>query len=113
MGGKYSTLDPMQVDVPKLNEMLERDPYLRPYEREFRRRYACFKDAIDKINESGGGIGEFTQAYKSFGVNVQPDNSVVCREWAPGARQLFLAGEFSKEFRPPSRFNLCDNSYCR
>uniref|UniRef100_A0A1Y1MHR5 1,4-alpha-glucan branching enzyme n=3 Tax=Photinus pyralis TaxID=7054 RepID=A0A1Y1MHR5_PHOPY len=105
MGGKYSTLDPMQVDVPKLNEMLERDPYLRPYEREFRRRYACFKDAIDKINESGGGIGEFTQAYKSFGVNVQPDNSVVCREWAPGARQLFLAGEFNNWNRDSHPYN--------
>ena len=38
MGGKLSSLDPMQVEVPKLNELLDRDSYLRPYEREFRRR---------------------------------------------------------------------------
>lgn len=38
MGGKLSALDPMQVEVPDLNVLLDRDPYLRPYEREFRRR---------------------------------------------------------------------------
>ena len=38
MGGKLSALDPMQVEVPNLKELLDRDPYLRPYEREFRRR---------------------------------------------------------------------------
>lgn len=38
MGGKLSALDPMQVEVPDLKVLLHRDPYLRPYEREFRRR---------------------------------------------------------------------------
>ena len=38
MGGKLSALDPMQVEVPNLNVLLDRDSYLRPYEREFRRR---------------------------------------------------------------------------
>lgn len=51
---------------------------------------------VEKIEESGDGLTTFTQGYKYFGVNVQPDNSVVCREWAPGAKQLFLTGEFSK-----------------
>lgn len=97
-------MDPMEVEVPNINELLERDPYLRPYEREIRRRYACFKDAIHKIEESGGGINEFTQAYKYFGINVQPDNSVVCREWAPGAKQLYLAGEFNHWNRESHRY---------
>jgi len=38
MGGKLSALDPMQVEVPDLKVLLDRDPYLRPYEKEFRRR---------------------------------------------------------------------------
>lgn len=38
MGGKYSKMDPMDVEVPELNNQLERDPYLKPYEREFKRR---------------------------------------------------------------------------
>lgn len=38
MGGKLSSLDPMDVPVPELHLLLERDPYLKPHEREFRRR---------------------------------------------------------------------------
>jgi 1,4-alpha-glucan branching enzyme len=38
MGGKLSALDPMQVEVPQLKALLDRDPYLKPYEREIRRR---------------------------------------------------------------------------
>lgn len=38
MGGKYSSLDPMEVDVPDVKKLLERDPYLNPYEKEIRRR---------------------------------------------------------------------------
>lgn len=38
MGGKYSSCDPMEIEVPELKRLLERDPYLQPYEREIRRR---------------------------------------------------------------------------
>lgn len=38
MGGKYSSLDPMEVEVPDINKFLDRDPYLKPYEKEIRRR---------------------------------------------------------------------------
>lgn len=85
-------MDPMDVEVPDINKLLERDPYLKPYEREIRRRYAvqghsrtfvdshhffryaCYKDVMEKIQEHGGGVQEFTQGYKYFGVNVQADN---------------------------------------
>lgn len=59
-------------------------------------RYACFKDIEDSIEENGGGLDNFTKAYKYYGINIQPDNTIICREWAPGAKQLFLAGDFSK-----------------
>nr|CAD7438990.1 unnamed protein product [Timema bartmani] len=94
MGGKLSSLDPMDVDVPELKNLLERDSYLRPYEREFRRRYACFKDYADKVGEHDGGLDNFTQAYKYYGIHINLDNSVTCREWAPGAHQLYLMGDF-------------------
>lgn len=38
MGGKYSKMDPMDVDVPNIRALLDRDPYLKPYEKEIRRR---------------------------------------------------------------------------
>ncbi|XP_063219264.1 1,4-alpha-glucan-branching enzyme isoform X2 [Bacillus rossius redtenbacheri] len=95
MGGKLSKLDPMEVEVPDLSQLLNRDAYLKPYEREFRRRYACFRDYVDKVTDQEGGLTNFTQGYKYFGIHFNPDNSVTCREWAPGAEQVFLTGEFN------------------
>lgn len=95
MGGKYSSLDPMQMEIPQLKDLLDRDPYLAPYEREIRRRYACFKDIMDSIENDGDGLDNFTKGYKYYGIHVQPDNTIICREWAPGARQIFLAGDFN------------------
>ncbi|XP_018320680.1 1,4-alpha-glucan-branching enzyme [Agrilus planipennis] len=95
MGGKYSSMDPMEVEVPEIEALFQRDGYLKTYEREIRRRYACFKDTIEKIEEVDGGLDNFSRSYERFGINVQPDNSVVCREWAPSAQQLFLTGEFN------------------
>ncbi|KAG5875108.1 hypothetical protein JTB14_018586 [Gonioctena quinquepunctata] len=108
MGGKYSKLDPMEVDVPNINALLERDGYLKPYEREIRRRYACFKDIMHSIDENGGGLENFTKAYTYYGVNIQPDNSIVCREWAPGAKQLLLTGDFNNWNRDSHPYKKLD-----
>lgn len=39
----------------------------------------------------------FSQGYKYYGIHFLPDNSVVAREWAPGAKDVFLTGDFSRE----------------
>ncbi|ENN80342.1 hypothetical protein D910_12033 [Dendroctonus ponderosae] len=95
MGGKNSKLDPMDVEVPDIKALLERDPYLQPYEAEIRRRYGVFKDHLDKISTNADGFDNFTEAYKYYGMHVQPDNSIICREWAPSALGLFLTGDFN------------------
>lgn len=51
---------------------------------------------MESIEVNGNGLDNFTKAYEYYGIHVQPDNSIVCREWAPGAQQLFLTGQFSK-----------------
>lgn len=95
MGGKYSSMNPMEVQVPHLQEQLSRDSYLKPYEHEFRRRYAVYLDYIDKISQGDGSLNEFTKSYEKFGVHVSPDGTVTCLEWAPGAKALYLAGDFN------------------
>lgn len=45
MGGKWSAMHPSEVQVPEINTLLERDPYLKPYENEIRKRY--FKKYIN------------------------------------------------------------------
>ncbi|XP_050439572.1 1,4-alpha-glucan-branching enzyme [Adelges cooleyi] len=94
MGGKHSKMDPMEVEVPELKNQLDRDPYLKPYEREFRRRYGCFLDYLERV-KSDCGLETFTTSYKSFGIHFKDDGSVYCLEWAPGAKQLYLAGDFN------------------
>lgn len=62
---------------------------------------------MKRITESEGGIDNFSQGYKYYGIHVQQDNSVVAREWAPGAKQLYLTGDFSKLWLIPQEiFNL-------
>lgn len=42
MGGKYSKLDPMDVEVPDIKALLDRDGYLKSYEKDIRRRLVNF-----------------------------------------------------------------------
>lgn len=95
MGGKWSSMDPSQVEVPEINVLLERDPYLKPYETDIRKRYALFKDYVEKIESGDGSLDKFTRGYETFGIHINDDNSVTAREWAPGAQELFLTGDFN------------------
>ncbi|KAG6455083.1 1,4-alpha-glucan-branching enzyme [Manduca sexta] len=95
MGGNYSAMDPLQVPVPDIAKLFDRDGYLKPYEREIRRRYACFKDIWDRIESWEGGLEGFTKGYKYYGPQYNVDGSVTWREWAPGAHSLHLQGEFN------------------
>lgn len=38
----------------------------------------------------------FSQGYKFYGLQFQADNSVIVREWAPGAKDVYITGDFSK-----------------
>lgn len=59
-------------------------------------RHGVLKEWIGKIDQLEGGMDTFSQGYKHYGLHVQPDNSVIAREWAPGAQQVYLTGDFSK-----------------
>ncbi|XP_021962387.1 1,4-alpha-glucan-branching enzyme [Folsomia candida] len=96
MGGKWSKLSPEEIPVPEIQQLLDRDPYLKPYEKDIRRRYGVYLDWVDGIDEQEGGFEKFTRAYDEYGIHAQADGSIKCREWAPGAEALFLTGDFNK-----------------
>ena len=94
---------PMKVEVPKIEQLLERDPYLKMHEREIRRRYEhvvfafectlwttafCrygnYEDFVKRICSVEGGLCEFAKAYENMGCHVEKDNTFVCRQWIPG-----------------------------
>ena len=59
-------------------------------------RYGCFEQLVKGIEEHEGGLDNFTKGYDFFGINPTPDGGVICREWAPRAKALYLRGDFSK-----------------
>ena len=85
----------MTTDVFDPKIVLELDPWLEPFLSNIDNRYQKFKAWKDKIAESEGGYDQFTKGYLKFGLNVQPDNSVLYREWAPNAISAALTGDFS------------------
>ncbi|RTG80921.1 1,4-alpha-glucan branching enzyme [Schistosoma bovis] len=90
------------VNVPNIQNLLHLDPWLEPFKYEIKRRYKCFLDHMKWINDVSG-LEEFTQGYKEFGVHVRDDGSIYCKEWAPGAKELYLRGDFNdwQEFTHP------------
>ncbi|CAI4226550.1 unnamed protein product [Auanema sp. JU1783] len=93
----------MSAVPSKLENVFQLDPYLRDFGHEICRRYSVFQDYSRRIDECGG-MESFTQGYKEFGLLVQPDNSIKCLEWAPGADGLALIGDFNNWNREAHRY---------
>jgi 1,4-alpha-glucan branching enzyme len=92
--------------------VVQLDPWLAPFEESLRRRYAKAQDWITAINKSEGGLEKFSRVCdpipslgshiltclkgkEKFGLNIDKQNNITYREWAPNATQAFLIGEFS------------------
>ncbi|XP_055372487.1 1,4-alpha-glucan-branching enzyme [Condylostylus longicornis] len=88
-------MDPMKVEVKEIENLFNLDPYLRPQEREIRRRHGVVQEWLKKIEKLEGGMEVFSQGYKYYGLHFQSDGSVIAREWAPGAQQVYLTGDFN------------------
>uniref|UniRef100_A0A8C7IEV4 1,4-alpha-glucan branching enzyme 1 n=1 Tax=Oncorhynchus kisutch TaxID=8019 RepID=A0A8C7IEV4_ONCKI len=83
------------TELPDLSEFLREDPYLVPYQEDLCRRYQLFTERLSKLEEAEGSFDDFTRSYMSYGVQRQANNSLMFREWAPGAQALFLTGDFN------------------
>ena len=85
----------MATDAFNPKSVLELDSWLEPFLGAIDNRYQLFKRWKDTIANTEGGYDQFTKGYLKFGLNVQSDNSVVYREWAPNAISAALTGDFS------------------
>uniref|UniRef100_A0A8C9VZ31 1,4-alpha-glucan branching enzyme n=1 Tax=Scleropages formosus TaxID=113540 RepID=A0A8C9VZ31_SCLFO len=83
------------VTIPEIAHLLQMDPYLKPYEKEFERRYGLFQKQLHLLEEVENGFDQFTRSYQTFGVNRQASGGLLFKEWAPGAEALFLTGDFN------------------
>ncbi|KAG5837473.1 hypothetical protein ANANG_G00239620 [Anguilla anguilla] len=83
------------VTIPQFSTLLQMDPYLKPFEKDFKRRYALFQKCLFQLEEAESGFDQFTRSYQSFGVQRQANNGLIFKEWAPAAEALFLTGDFN------------------
>lgn len=94
--GNTQGVDLHKTEVPKIDELFRNDEYLKPHEREIRRRYGVFKQQLDTIDKNENGMLEFTASYKKFGYHVDEKNNINFLEWAPNAKNIYVRGDFSK-----------------
>ena len=86
----------MQTDDPL--GLISLDPWLAPFTDALRRRHAHYERLRAAIDETGGLKGPISRGHEFFGFNRGEQHGqpgVWYREWAPGASQLSLVGDFN------------------
>jgi 1,4-alpha-glucan branching enzyme len=87
---------PVATGKPSKLQIIVDDPWLDPYEWDINERYNRYKKALTDIENAAGSLLEFSYAYKYYGINYdEKKKGWWYREWAPGAQQLFLVGDFN------------------
>ena len=71
-------------------------PRLEPFAPAIRDRFSAYKTAKSHIEAHEGGLAKFSEGYKERGFQVDARNGVRYTEWAPGAVEARLIGEFSE-----------------
>ena len=76
------------------HKILEIDPRLTPFAGEFDLRMEAYKRTKKNILQKGQTLSNFANGYLFFGFH-QTEEGWFYREWAPGADQLYLTGDFN------------------
>ena len=72
------------------------DGWLAPFTRQIKDRQRMFDFRLKGIREHFGTLEECANAYRYYGFNRDPETGEwIYREWAPGARELYLIGDFN------------------
>ena len=73
------------------------DDRLEPYAGPLRERYSAYQKALQFIDTHEGGLDRFTQGHKKMGFQIDDKRGVTYREWATGAVEARLIGDFSEQ----------------
>ncbi len=81
---------------PPIPGLVLADSWLAPFEREIKGRLRLFDSTMERICRRSGDVVNFAGAYIRYGFNRDAQTGEwVYREWAPGARALYLIGDFN------------------
>ena len=82
----------MPLDPVKL--LLESDPYLKPYEKDLRRRFPRIAKAEKMLTDNKISLADFASGHEYFGLHFHR-NEWIFREWAPNADAIYLIGDMT------------------
>ena len=85
-------------DYPDGTGLIAHDPWLEPHAGNLAARQAHYRNALHLFDEVGGLLGQISQGHHFFGLNrgeLYGKTGVWYREWAPGALQLRVIGDFN------------------
>ena len=75
-------------------DILTKDPWLSPYSGEIELRMEKYAEHKNKLLSDGKTLSEFANGHHYYGFH-RTDDGWVFREWAPGADELYLIGDFN------------------
>jgi len=84
--------------------LLERDPYLQPYEKDLRRRFTRIAKTEKILTGNTIRLADFASGHEYFGLHFYR-NEWVFREWAPNADAIYLIGDMTN-WQEKKRFAL-------
>ncbi|MEI6563425.1 MAG: alpha amylase C-terminal domain-containing protein [bacterium] len=96
-----STPSPLKHVLP----LVQRDPYLQPFESVIRRRLQLIQDTEKRLTVAKTSLADFASGHEFFGLHRLSDGSWVMREWAPHATAITVMGDFN-EWKPSSEFSF-------
>ena len=76
--------------------LVQRDPYLRPFESVIRKRIQLAHDTEKRLTLEKISLADFAAGHEFFGLHRLADGNWVLREWAPNATAITLIGDFNQ-----------------
>jgi 1,4-alpha-glucan branching enzyme len=83
------TTKPGRILPPKL---VRNDPYLKPYTRQIAERLSLVREKVAAFTADGRDLKNMALGHLHYGLHRQ-EKFWMLREWAPGARAVYLVGE--------------------
>ena len=77
-----------------LQQLLQKDPYLQPYEDSIARRLLKIESTENQLTQGKIRLEDFASGHEYFGLHYR-DNKWVLREWAPNASRIYLIGNMT------------------